>query len=480
MMSTEFISNDFWRIRESNGRETITIDKSQYFKFLESNGFGKIYLDGEKLKPTFIIVRDNVVRIVSRDYIITFSRLYIMKMIQDEQLYNLVYEAYIDKIVSKPESVYSMLKVSRLEFIADLNNIIYFCFRNKIIAVSSEGLQEIDYKDSSGAVWEDLIIPFDINVNNVEEYFTSAEFNQFLVNISTANEKLIAQKRYDSLLTMTGYLIHEYRDLSKMKAIILMDSNLSSEPEGGAGKGLYMQGIKQVRQTVTEDGKNFTFKSQFAFQQVKPSTRVLFFDDVNKAFDFEKLFSSITEGITTEKKYKDRFFIPAEKSPRIVISTNYALLGVGGSFERRKYEFEFSNHYNRNHSPADEFKHIFFNEWTTEEWNKFYNLMFFACQKYLNSGLVEASSINGGLKRLIHSTSPEFYEFAQGGITVNTEYDKKELYQKFQGQYPDYSLLKQRTFTNWLKSFSEVKNLRQIERKSGDNYFITFIESSIP
>ena len=286
-------------------------------------------------------------------------------------------------------------------------------------------MDEIDYADAPGVIWEDQILKFDIEVNTDIEYIKSAEFYQFFRNISKSDDPGIDWNRYESILSVTGYLIHEYRDLSKMKAIILMDGNLSVTPEGGAGKGLFIQAIKQVRQTVIEDGKNFTFNTRFLFQQVKPSTRVLFFDDVTKKFSFERLFSTITDGIIVERKYGHRFVIPAEKSPRIVASTNYVILGNGGSFERRKFEFEFSNHYNRSHSPYDEFKHNFFAEWSREEWNKFYNLMFYACGRYLRSGLVEAPSINGKVKQLMHSTSPEFFDFVQDGITLDTEYNKK-------------------------------------------------------
>ena len=308
-----------------------------------------------------------------------------------------------------------------------------------------------------------------------EEFIFSAEFNQFLINISKADQPSVTGIRYQSILSVIGYLIHEYRDLSKMKAIILMDANLSVTPEGGAGKGLFIQAIKQVRQTVVEDGKNFTFNTRFLFQQVRPSTRVLFFDDVTKRFDFERLFSTITDGIIVERKYRDRFVIPAEKSPRIVASTNYVIIGNGGSFERRKFEFEFSSHYNRSHSPVDEFGHIFFQEWSEEEWNKFYNLMFYACRRYLNTGLVAAPSINRDLKLLIHSTSPEFFDFTQEEIMLDIEYNKKDLFQTFIRQYPDFSQMKQRTFTAWLRSFAEVRNLKMAERKSGDNYFVRFV-----
>jgi len=88
-------------------------------------------------------------------------------------------------------------------------------------------------------------------------------------------------------------------------------------------------------------------------------TQVLSFDDVKKHFDFERLFSVITEGITIEKKNKDAIKIPFDKSPKIIITTNYAIKGKGNSFERRKWELEFKQFYTQEFTPQVEFVTFF-------------------------------------------------------------------------------------------------------------------------
>jgi len=470
MRNSNYIENDFWRITERG----VEIYKPEYFKFLEMNGFGKIYLDKDKLYPTFIRVVSNVVREVSNDTIVTFSRLYIMNKVADPNKQMEVFDTFIAKVVSKSDSFYNMLKVRDITFLSDTKDMIYFYFENTIIQVTSEMISELPYSDAPGVIWEKQIIPYNIELNTNKDFFFSSEFNSFLNRISEADLPDVAEQRYLSILSITGYLIHEYRDLSNLKAIILMDSNLSYTPEGGAGKGLFVQAIKQVRETVTEDGKNFKFDSRFMFQQVRPSTKVLFFDDVTKKFDFEKLFSTITDGIVVEQKYKHRITIPAERSPRIVASTNYAVLGIGGSFERRRVEFEFSRHYSQKHSPVDEFGHLFFKEWDSEEWSKFYNFLFFASGSYLRTGLKEAPSINKELKQLIHATSPEFYDFSLDNIQLDSKYSKKSLHADFTNQYPDFKDLTQRTFTSWLRIYAEIKGLRIDEQKSNSNYYVKF------
>ena len=50
----------------------------------------------------------------------------------------------------------------------------------------------------------------------------------------------------------------------------------------------------------------------------------------------------VTEGLTLEKKNKDAIKIPFSKSPKVAITTNYAIKGKGSSFERRKWELRVS------------------------------------------------------------------------------------------------------------------------------------------
>ena len=73
--------------------------------------------------------------------------------------------------------------------------------------------------------------------------------------------------------------------------------------------------------------KHLHLRNHFAYQLVSADTQILCFDDVKKYFSFERLFSVVTEGLTLEKKNKDAIKIPFSKSPKIAITTNYAIKG---------------------------------------------------------------------------------------------------------------------------------------------------------
>ena len=187
-----------------------------------------------------------------------------------------------------------------------------------------------------------------------------------------------------------GYMMHGYKNLSYCPAIILNDEVISDNPEGGTGKGLFMNALSQMKKLVVIDGKAFAFEKSFPYQLVSADTQILVFDDVKKHFDFERLFSVVTEGLTLEKKNKDAIKIPFSKSPKIAITTNYAIKGSGNSFARRKWEVELHQHYNKNNTPLDEFGKLMFGDWNDDEWCQFDNYMIQCIQLYLKQGLTLA------------------------------------------------------------------------------------------
>ena len=108
--------------------------------------------------------------------------------------------------------------------------------------------------------------------------------------------------------------ITRYKNLAYCPATILNDEVISDNPEGGTGKGLFMSGISKMKKVVVIDGKSFNFERSFAYQLVSADTQILCFDDVSKHFNFERLFSVVTEGLTLEKKNKDAIKIPSLKA----------------------------------------------------------------------------------------------------------------------------------------------------------------------
>jgi hypothetical protein len=233
-----------------------------------------------------------------------------------------------------------------------------------------------------------------------------------------------------------------------------------------------------MKKMVIIDGKGFSFQKSFPYQRVQVDTQVLVFDDVARHFDFERLFSVITEGITLEKKNKDEIKIEFEDSPKIVITTNYAIRGAGNSFERRKWDLEFKQHYSKNYTPESEFGHMLFADWSDNEWIKFDNYMIYNLQLYLNKGLMQSEFKNLKTRKFIAETSADFWEWCTSKDNMDTKANMptlgNSLYHTFVSEYPDFGnygshKISQIKFYRWLDSFGDYQYGMKPEITRGAN-----------
>jgi hypothetical protein len=173
-------------------------------------------------------------------------------------------------------------------------------------------------------------------------------------------------------------------------------------------------------------------------------SRFLVFDDVAKKFNFERLFSVITEGIVLEKKNKDAIKIGVQQSPKIVITTNYTIEGRGGSHDRRKWEVEMSGHFNATHTPLKEFGHQLFDAWGELQWTMFDNFMVNSLMMYLQDGLYQCSWESMHIRKFINETSPEFWEWVdendagEGKYKLGQVIYRVEEMAKFIEEYSDW------------------------------------------
>ena len=267
-----------------------------------------------------------------------------------------------------------------------------------------------------------------------------------------------------------GFMLHGHKNLSFCPAIVLNDQTISDQPEGGTGKGIFMNALAHMKKLVFIDGKAFNFERSFPYQLVSTDTQILCFDDVRKNFNFERLFSVVTEGLTLEKKNKDAIKIPFSKSPKIAITTNYAITGKGNSFERRKWELELAQYYNKTFTPLHEFGKLMFGDWKEEEWCMFDNYMISNLQRYLTSGLVKSTFVNLKLRQLSAETCHEFIEWcgliegtqSNSLLEIDSNIYMNELYFSFIDEYPDYApkskmTISRNRFYKWVCSYAMYK-----------------------
>ena len=438
--------NNFWTISK-NG---VDINHLEYKYWLQANGFYKYYPDGSE---SYIYVR------VENNLIDNTNEVRIKEFVLSEMLNNgehKVYQYLAGASKYFKDEYLNMLEPINLCFKEDTLTEAYIYFRNGAVKVEKENVTLIDYLDLNGFVWKKHIIDFDIvSTEDIE-----CDFKKFIYLVSNKDER-----RETSLATTLGYLMHSFKTSANNKAVILNDETISENPNGGSGKGIFWNALSKVKRVADINGKSFSFEKSFPYQTVSADTQILVFDDVQKNFKFENLFSIITEGITLEKKNKDAIKIPVSKSPKILITTNYTIGGVGGSFERRKWELEFSAHFSHKHTPLNEFGKMLFDEWSKNEWLKFYNYMIRCIQLYLINGLTEYDFKNLEVRKFIKETSFEFHEWVNDNpVKVGERIDKTTFYSQFLEEYPDWAKYKlsQKRFWIWVEKYADFKQLKLV------------------
>ena len=431
-----------------------------YKQWLEQSGFYKFYPENSE---SFIFVKkvNNLVEDTNENKLKDFVLDHLYKLDDID-----VYEYISGRSSYFKEDYLNFLENVDVNFKKDTRYKAYIYFKNCAVEISKNEIKEIDYLNIDGYVWQKHIINREFEKSNILEN----DYSKLVYNISGKSED-----KEKSIKSTIGYLLHSFKTSANNKAVILNDETISENPNGGTGKGLFINAISKLKRVVTIDGKTFSFEKSFPYQTVSADTQILVFDDVKKNFNFELLFSLITEGITLEKKNKDAIKLPIEKSPKILISTNYAIGGNGNSFERRKWELEFCQHYKPNYTPLDEFGRMLFTDWSSEDWLAFDNYMISCVQLYLEQGLIESEFNNLEIRKIIAKTSFEFYEWVlDNSIALNTRHTKSELYNRFIEDYQDYKKwLSQKRFTQWVETYGTWKKYKV---NSGNTNGIRWIE----
>lgn len=424
-------------------------------EFLEDNGFYKYCPEGSK-NYVFVKVTNNLIDHTSEKEIKDF----VLEHLKTQDDFS-VYNYFADQTRFFKEDFLTLLGTIDILFIEDTQDTSYLYYNNCAVRITKNEIKTIDYLDLGGYVWKDHII----DRNYKEVPVQKCDYKRFINNICNKDSS-----RTTSMESTIGFLLHGHKNMSYCPAVILNDEIISDNPEGGTGKGVFKNALGHMKKLVNIDGKSFTFERAFAYQLVSADTQLLCFDDVKKYFDFERLFSVVTEGMTLEKKNKDAITIPFNKSPKIIITTNYAIKGAGNSFARRKWELELFQHYTKDFTPIVEFGKMFFSDWDTEEWLQFDNYMIECLQLYLSKGLLKSKFVNLKVRQLSAETCHDFIEWCgliEGSIpnrrlVPGEKIYKQELYEDFVHEYPDYSprakySISRTRFYKWLNAFGLFK-----------------------
>lgn len=378
------------------------------------------------------------------------------------------------------------LSTHKKEILRDDRDTSWLFYKNCVIKVTASGHVCLTYDDLGDyVVWRSHIIKRTFNY--ISDY-EGCHFDRFLWNIVGAGaETEPNQHTKDRMLATTssiGYLLHNYNNSDLGKAVILYDEKSTNETKnGGTGKGVLVNALRQMRNIQKIDGKMFRTDYQFRYQGITNETQLAWVDDVTSKFPFEDLYSKLTDGWVISRKNLTDLHIAAVESPKVVISSNTVLNTVGSSNKRRQQILEFSDHYSQHlYDPSKkdlptEHGCIFFSsDWDEREWNMFDSVMVDCLRYYLKNGLKTYEHISVERNVLAAATCSEFVSFmldeAECPIKLGEEFESKEVFDRFVAEYVPDMDLKQRTFTTWVRKYAEMYNYQLTDRGSnGKRYY---------
>jgi hypothetical protein len=450
----------FWDVCfDKEGRvEKIVINRFKLERFLsDDGGFGLYFYDKSSNIFKIIQERNGLVREASTEEIKKYVKDYILNLpdafdgITKEALLEVIYkgaETYFSK------SFFEFLERKEIDFLKDTATEAYFPFNNGVVVATKDKVVVKSYVELGKSMWSSQVKDFNIDILN-EIDIEDSEYCKFVQKIAGDDKDRIEQA-----FGLIGYTLHKFKDETKPFAVILAEETEDESKGGGTGKGIFFKAISKLINVVFIDGKTMDLNKSFAWQRVGLDTQLIVIEDCRKNVDFEGFYSKITEGLTVEKKNKDEIYLGYEDAPKFGFTTNYSITLKGNHGKRRGKIIEFSNFFHPGNTPEDHFNHKLFSGWDRDEWNRFYNFMFWCVSYYLMAGVQDVTnSVTLKRKQVKLNYGEEFMEWWDGYSSNGCENWKpfKDMYAGFLNESDQDK-----------KNFSQRRFKKALEESSGN------------
>jgi hypothetical protein len=474
--------SQFWEVKhgkDDNKRITILLNK--FIRFINEKFYIYRYKvvnkqgDGSDGLFRYVMITNNVIKEVRMTDIKDLITDYVNGL---EFVFDGIYRDQLMEVVQQKsatlftDSQMEFLSYANVEILKDTVDTAYYPFLNVIVFVNRNGVHTMSYQELNGRViWKDRIIQHNYTYNGDVQNFS---FNRFISKINNDN-----QIRIEYFASCIGYILHGYKDELNPICLVLGEEVADSSQGGGAGKGLITQALGKIINQVIIDGKGFNASKPFAFQRVGLDTQLIIIQDTDKSFDFESLYSKLTDGLTIEKKNKDEIFLSYSDSPKFLITTNYSIPNTSSASKRRQRLIEFSNFFNDTHTPFDYLGEYLFFGWNADDWNRFYTMMFEYVSFYFQNGLKKFCETDTSIeKRIKTNFTDDFYDFFME-LPRDTHLDANHYYHNFLSvnDLLDKNYSKNR-FARAMKDSASFLKLELIKKRDSITRHISYIIST--
>ncbi|QQT26845.1 bifunctional DNA primase/polymerase [Sphingobacterium spiritivorum] len=376
---------------------------------------------------------------------------------EDEVTKEKISNALTEKLSTKLKYIKGGIpKMDKELLLCDKRDVCYKFYRNCIIEITAESVEIHDYDFLEIT---DKYIFYNQKQNRC--YDPSIEssnlYSEFLTN-STGYT--------DNVKNIIGWLSHEIKCRDRAYMVVLSEMAADELDGGGAGKSLFGEMLAYTTTRCEVDGGAIEVNDTL-FQSWR-NEKVFVIGDTPKYFSFAKLKNVITNNSTIKRLYSDRFDLPFEETPKILMSTNFSCNITDGGLKRRVRTIEFTNFYSGPNGPNVVHEKMFPHDFDDSDWKSFDDVIIESVQHHLKvNGIIKEQELSdSGWKKMFNNKYGEkTIEFIEDNIDKWLRLDFVEV-KIFQQEYNEYLSLYEkqklhpRLLNTALKEFCEKFNIK--------------------
>ena len=287
---------------------------------------------------------------------------------------------------------------------------------------------------------------------------------------------------FANLMFVLGYHSSQYKDPGKPWLTFLQDNAISDigQASGRSGKSLFSQAITYVRASFYKGGRALNDRSayQFFYDGLTEFHDYIEIDDLHEYADFGFFYTQVTGKREVNPKNYTPITLDYEDSGKMLISSNFELQHVDSSTIGRLLNCSVSdyyhektkfNNYQESRSPLTKFGRRIYDDFTDEEWIKFYNFIAYCVQLQMRFHKINPPSGNiekRQLRRLMAQglgRDEEFYRWANDYFTIRPK-DFYDDYSPAENGYFNTFIIRDHAFENFTTTLTSKQ---RHEYKSG-------------
>ena len=311
------------------------------------------------------------------------------------------FSAVADVIAKESFSVilqgFLLIPSIELNYYSDTKNTFGLPFKNGFFEFNGTDIVCKEYTDVKG-----FFAPHAIQSREFKYTDEVGDFEQFLIRACTGQKETNSQEKnttIESFKTMFGYLCHNYKDMTNNPCIVFTDADADDVTRNGRrGKSLVSKALQEVQESIIKGGREFDSGYTFVFAELEKKHNIYIIDDVPAGFKYDDLYTNILGDISCQRKGLKAETIKFKDTPKFLITSNWVVPydAKNASTNGRFIEYKFTNYYTNSHTPKDEFKSSFFQDWDSDEWSRFYSFVFRCVKLYLQKGIIKTQYDKAG------------------------------------------------------------------------------------